>query len=113
LTFERQVGGERVHGYVLTASRYRGDVAAATANTLTVTGDIPAGDALRGRTMIVTFGDGRTLGLPIDSVEAGGEMPVLQLQMDPGFEITDSGAKLRYFPLHEIAGGVTYTIAAE
>jgi hypothetical protein len=111
--FERQANDEVSHRYALTAARFAGEVRTAHDHAIVVTGDIPPGDALRGRTAVVTFGDGRTLGLPIDRVEREGDTRVLRLRADPGFKITDCGAKLLYFPLHDIQGPVAYRIAAE
>ncbi len=77
---------------------------------LIISGELPAGHVLKGTTAIITFADGTTRGCRIASVEqTGGQMLVI-LENDPGFMITDHGAKHLFFPLREMVGAVHYKI---
>ncbi len=96
---------------------YEGDVkgslrleAGADVNALVVTGDLPEGDALKGATAVVFFGDGSTLGYRVTGVRrSGGETHVL-LEDDPGISVEGDGMRHLFFPLREVPGGVRYRI---
>ena len=68
--------------------------------------DFPMGGDLKGATAVVIFGDGSTRGCRICGVEQDGKGAVLILASDPGFALTDTGAKHVFFPLREMAGSV-------
>jgi len=79
-------------------------------NGLVITGDVPEGDALKGSTAIVTFGDGSTCGFPVRAVERTPGGTVLVLQSDPGFSIRNGRAFQACFPRRELPGPVRYRL---
>ncbi|MGD8239651.1 MAG: hypothetical protein PVH68_13915, partial [Armatimonadota bacterium] len=69
---------------------------------------LPAGDALAGRTVLVTHPDGSRHGYRIRGVE---DRSVLVLDDDPGFTIRGDGkTEFLYFPQGELEGANTYRI---
>ncbi|MBL8850844.1 MAG: heparinase II/III family protein, partial [Planctomycetaceae bacterium] len=106
-------GEERLTG----DGNYRGTVTGvlrteegATCNALVVTGSWPTGELLSGATVIVTFGDGSTLGYPLTSVERDAGQMRFVLGMDPGVAISETESRQLCFPRRTIPGSVSYRI---
>ncbi|MDA0746123.1 MAG: heparinase II/III family protein [bacterium] len=104
----------RWKGYTVTGSGvYEGDVtgtlrkdAGDECDGLVVTGAFPKGEALKGATAVVELGDGSTRGCRVLSVVSGEGESHLVLEADPGFAVTETGAKHLFFPLRAIEGPV-------
>ena len=84
--------------------------AGAPHDALIVRGELPTGEALKGSTAIVTFGDGSTRGCRVRAVSReGGKTPVL-LESDRGFAVDAKGMRHLFFPHREIPGTVRYRL---
>ena len=89
---------------------YSGKVIKAGTDALTVSGELPEGDALKGATLLVTFGDASTQGYRIEKIaREDGETHVIT-EDEIGFAVQPGGAKHVFFPLREIPGEVSYRI---
>ena len=75
-----------------------------------VTGQLPAGGALEGHTILVTHPDKTTHGYLIRSVELQGARSLVRLQDDPGFDVVDATTRFLFHPPHEVKGANTYRI---
>jgi hypothetical protein len=73
---------------------------------------LPAGEALKGRWMIVTHGDGHTHGYAIDHVERRGGKSQIVLQADPGLKVAEGVTEECFFPRRKIAGTNRFVIPA-
>jgi hypothetical protein len=82
----------------------------APSNAFVVTGSLSEGERLRGKTVIVTFGDGSTYGYPISRVENGQGQTRILLESDPGVAITPAEARHLFFPGRTMPGSVSYRI---
>lgn len=83
------------------------------ANAFVIDGKLPKGDALKGRTIFVTDGDGGVHGFEIASVERGvlsGKSRVI-LADDPFVRISGGVYKMLRFPSWGIKGEVKYRVA--
>jgi len=76
----------------------------------TVDRGLPQGNALRGRTIVVTHPDGATHGYEIASVEPHGQGSQLNLATDPGFEYVDGKTRFPFFPPRELEGDNRFRI---
>ena len=72
--------------------------------------DVPEGDDLHGRWMIVTHGNGFTHGYPIERVEKQDGKTVIVLSMDHGLKIEGEQTQEVYFPRRTIEGANTFVI---
>lgn len=79
-------------------------------NALVVSGTPPADASLESATVLVSFGDGSTLGCRLQRVRRERARTLLLLEEDPGFGIEDGAARHLFFPLRRIPGPVTYRI---
>jgi len=97
--------------YVLTGSGvYSGKVIQAETDFLSVSGELPEGNAMKGATLLVTFGDASSQGYRIEKIaRENGEIRVIT-EDEIGFALQPGGAKHLFFPLREIPGEVTYRI---
>jgi len=73
-------------------------------DALEVAGELPEGDALKGIWLRVVHGDGSAYGYRIKNVQkiAGGSRIVIH--DEPGFEMTDEGMQMLFFPNYSIPG---------
>ncbi len=107
-----EAGGETVTAEgsdgVVTASQsvYNGD----KANTFEVEGKLAEGAALKGRTILLTDGEGATHGFEIDSVASQGGKTLVTLTDDPGVQIREGVYKMLFFPSWGVKGKVTYHV---
>ena len=79
-------------------------------DALVVSDGLPEGDALKGATLRLTFGDASTQGYRIRSVVQKGAQTHVILEDEIGFAVETGGAKHLFFPLREMPGDVTYRI---
>ncbi|MBT3380713.1 MAG: hypothetical protein HN406_34255 [Lentisphaerae bacterium] len=75
--------------------------------------ELPPAQALVGRCVVVTHGDGRTHGYEISGADRAGQKNLLYLAADPGFRLkTDGQTQFVYFPQASIAGGNSFRISS-
>jgi hypothetical protein len=79
---------------------------------LVITGSVPEGNDLAGSTVIVTFGDGSTVGYPVTEVGGLGGDTCLVLRDDPGIAVDAESMRHLFCPGREIPGRVTYLLRA-
>ncbi len=84
--------------------------AGAPHDALIVSGELPKGEALKGATAIVTFGDGSTRGCRVRGVAREGGKTHVLLESDPGFDVDSEGMRHLFFPHREIPGTVRYRL---
>ena len=96
---------------------YQGEVtgtlrtdAGAPHDALIVRGELPTGEALKGSTAIVTFGDGSTRGCRVRAVSREGGKTHVLLESDPGFDVDAEGMRHLFFPHRKIPGKVRYRL---
>ncbi|MFH1266084.1 MAG: heparinase II/III family protein [Planctomycetota bacterium] len=99
--------------FVLTceAPRWEGTIESATrkadgaaADSFVTTAELPPGDALAGRWMIVTHAGGHTHGYEINAVAPAEGKSVILLRDDHGLRIADGTTEECYFPRRKIPG---------
>ena len=73
-------------------------------------GNLPAGEALKGATVVSTFGYGSTRGYRVKEVKRQDGQTRLILDGDLGFVVESGGMRHVFFPLREIAGQVSYRV---
>ena len=73
-------------------------------DALLTTADLPAGDALHGRWLILTTAGGVTAGHEIDRVEKRAGETAIVLADDPALKIDAAGAQEVYFPGRKLGG---------
>ncbi len=71
---------------------------------------LPGGEALRGVWLRVIHGDGSANGYRIEGVEANGAGSRILIRGEPGFELTETGMRMLFFPGYEIPGKETVEI---
>ena len=101
------------------ASRYEGTIDSATRkadgaalDSFVTAAELPSGDALAGRWMIVTHGSGHTHGYEIQSVDRADGRSVIILRDDHGLRIAGGTTEERYFPRRKFDGPNRFVIAA-
>ena len=72
--------------------------------------DLPEGDALHGRWVIVTHGNGYKHGYEIDRVEKRDGKTFIVLSMDHALRIEGDQTQEVYFPQREIEGANSFVI---
>ncbi len=77
---------------------------------LAVRGSVPNGDSLEGATVIVTLGDGSTVGYPITRVGDVQSDTCLILKDDPGIAVDAKGMRHLFCPRRRIPGPVRYRV---
>jgi hypothetical protein len=82
----------------------------APCNALIVAEQLPKGDRVNGSAVVVTFGDGSTVGYPLQRIERDGGRTRLVLDIDPGIAVTDQQARQLFFPGRTISGPITYRV---
>lgn len=114
------VDGTRLEaaGQSLEARSYEGTVTgtnrrieAADSDSLVVSGPLPEGDVLKGRTILLTDGEGSTHGFQIVKVERAGDRTIVHLPSDPAIRIASGVMKMLYFPHWGVKGTVKYHVA--
>jgi hypothetical protein len=98
---------QRLEGKVLGALRVDGGD---EHDALIVEGQLPTGDALRGRWMIVTHGDGLTHGYEIVEVRRHARGSLVIVTYDHGLAIDGDTTREIYYPKRTFTGGNTFTI---
>ena len=79
-------------------------------NAFEVAAELPEGDALDGVWLRVIHGDGSAHSYCIERVEATEGGSRILIRDDPGFELTDAGMRMLFFPNYEIPGGESLEI---
>jgi len=98
---------QRIEGNVLGAQRTAdGD----EHNALVVERQLPTGDALKGRWMIVTHGGGLTHGYEIVEVRRHAQGSLVIVAYDHGLVIDGDATREIYYPQRAFEGGNTFTI---
>ena len=99
------------------AGRYTGQISAATRkadgadhDAFVTDADLPIGDTLHGRWMVVTHGNGFKHGYEIDRVERQDGRRVVVLTMDHGLRIDGERTTEVFVPLRKIKGANTFSI---
>ncbi len=99
-------------------ARYEGTIDSATRradgaalDSFVTAAELPSGDALAGRWMIVTHGSGQTHGYEIESVDRVDGRSVIVLRDDHGLRIADGVIEERYFPRRKIKGPNRFVVA--
>jgi hypothetical protein len=82
----------------------------AAADSFVTAAELPPGDALGGRWIIVTHGNGHTHGYEIRSVEPADGKSVIILRDDHGLKIADGATEECYFPRRKISGPNRFVI---
>ena len=107
--------------FVLTcdAPRYEGVIDSATRkadgaahDSFVTTTELPSGDALAGRWVIVTHGSGHTHGYEIESLDRTGGGSAIVLRDDHGLKITGNSTEECYFPRRKFKGHNRFVITA-
>jgi len=98
-------------------ARYEGQIDSATRktagggeNALITSAELPEGDRLAGRWMIVTHGNGHTHGYQIDRVRRDSGKSIIVLTDDHGLEIAGQQTTEYYFPQRTITGPNRFVI---
>ena len=98
-------------------ARYQGTLKSATrkadgaaTDSLVTASELPLGDALAGRWMTVTHGNGRTHGYEISSVSREQDESIIVLRDDHGLKITGNLTEQCYFPRGKITGSNRFVI---
>lgn len=99
-------------------AQYRGDIEAATRKAdgqpedafVTDAADLPPGETLRGRWLIVTHGNGLTHGYELDRIETREGRTLLVLKNDHGLRIEGDTTRELFFPRREIKGRNTFRL---
>ncbi len=79
-------------------------------NTFEVEGKLAEGEGLKGRTILLTDGEGATHGFEIASVASQGGKTLVTLTDDPGVQIREGVYKMLFFPSWGVKGKVTYHV---
>jgi len=111
---ELTVGGE---GIVTERASLSGTITGATrvadgaeTDALLTDAELPAGDALHGTWLIVTYANGYRQGYEIDRVEALEGGSAIVLTADPALRIDGETTKEVYFPRRTIEGVSTFEV---
>jgi hypothetical protein len=75
--------------------------------------ELPAGEALKGAALILTYADGRTHGYTIERIEANGAQRAILIREEPGVEIAPDSARFIYFPGNEFKGPTAFRIVPQ
>ncbi len=73
-------------------------------DALEVAADLPEGEALKGVWLRVIHGDGSAYGYRIENVQEVAEGSRIVIHDEPGFEMTDDGMHMLFFPNYSIPG---------
>jgi hypothetical protein len=98
----------RAHKGVVIGTTRR--VEGADSDSMIVSGRLPSGDVFRGRTILLTDGEGSTHGFEIASVERAGEQTIVHLASDPAIRIGRGVMKMMHFPNWGVRGEVSYHV---
>jgi hypothetical protein len=71
---------------------------------------LPAGEALRGACLVLTFADGRTHGWTVERVEDTNGQRAIVVREEPGVGISPAAARFVYFPGNEFKGPTGFRI---
>ncbi len=79
-------------------------------DSLVVSGALPEGDVLKGRTILLTDGEGSTHGFEIVKVKRAGDRTIVHLPSDPAIRVGNGVMKMMYFPHWGVKGEVRYHV---